>query len=161
MKKPDTVHLVQVPVIYEESGLLHICIYRETEDGFFQKTPQRPFVSLSSNIRGISLPQGSLSSCGFERMPHPWRSASVSFHYGRPMSYYEFARTQLKRNRMYVFSLPTLAARCTRLQLHQLYFRPDFSQQKFKLFRSKFMQATNLWMVTPSQIIGDTAQKVA
>lgn len=100
---------------------------------------------LRDNIEGISTPQGDVVSAKFDKNERRWRSPTVSFHYGRPQSVYQFLRQKIAANRFYVFTKPNLSGRIIQFTLHELKLKPGTSQQILKLLKEKYVEAVDLW----------------
>jgi hypothetical protein len=100
---------------------------------------------LRDNIGGISTPQGEVISAKFDKNDRHWRSPTVSFHYGRPQSIYQFLRQQLASNRFFVFTKPNLSGRIIQFTLHELRLKPGTSQKILKLLKEKYVEAIDLW----------------
>lgn len=137
--------LIHAPVYNDENGLHHISIYAEHEDGTFVRTMDEPLRLLRDNIKGVSIPQGELVSHQFDRVQRKWESPTITYHYGRPQSFYRFLRKNVARNKFFVFSKPSLSGRLSKFQLHELQLKPTISQRKVSLLKEKYMEAINLW----------------
>ncbi len=137
--------LIQVPVYSDENGLHHIAMYAEEEDGTFKRTMNEPLRLLRDNISGISIPQGELVSGHFDRQDREWNSPTVTYHYGRPQSFYQFMREKLTKNHFVVFAKPSMSGRVSRFQLHELLLKPSTSQRKIAMLREKLIEAIELW----------------
>lgn len=137
--------LARIPVYTDENQLHHISIFVEEPDGTFKRTQSEPLRMLRDNIEGISTPQGDIVSGKFDKSERKWRSPTVSFHYGRPQSIYQFLRQKIALNRFYVFTKPNLSGRIIQFTLHELKLKPGTSQQILKLLKEKYIEAVDLW----------------
>lgn len=137
--------LIHAPVYNDENGLHHISIYAEDEDGTFVRTMDEPLRLLRDNIKGVSITQGELVSHQFDRVQRKWGSPTITYHYGKPQSFYSFLRENVARNKFFVFSKPSLSGRLSKFQLHELQLKPTISQRKVSLLKEKYMEAINLW----------------
>jgi hypothetical protein len=135
----------RIPVYTDENQLHHVSVYIEEPDGTFKRTQSEPLRMLRDNIEGISTPQGDVRSAKFDKNERHWQSPTVSFHYGRPQSIYQFLRQQLASNRFYVFTKPNLSGRIIQFTLHELKLKPGTSQQILKLLKEKYVEAIDLW----------------
>jgi len=135
----------RIPVYSDENNLHHVSIYMEDDDGTFKRTQSEPLRLLRDNIDGISTPQGSVVSHKFDKNERSWKSPTVSFHYGRPQSIYQFLRDKLAANRFYVFTKPNLSGRIIQFTLHELRLKPSTSQQILKLLKEKYTEAVEIW----------------
>lgn len=137
--------LIQAPVYSDQNGTHFVNIYEETEDGTFRRTQNEPLRQLRNNIKGISRSQGELISQPYDRQERKWGTATVSFHYGRPQSFYHFLRDMLAKNRFYVFSKPQLSGHLIKFDAHELLLKPGTSQRHLTLLKEKYVEAINLW----------------
>lgn len=137
--------LARLPVYSDENNLHFISIFVEEADGSFKRTQSEPLRLLRDNINGISIPQGEVISPKFDKNPRSWNSPTVSFHYGRPQSIYQFLRDKVAVNKFYVFTKPNLSGRIIQFTLHELLMKPSLSQQKLKLLKEKYVEALELW----------------
>ena len=137
--------LIQAPIYYEQNNTHFVNIYEETEDGTFRRTQSEPLRQLRNNIKGISRTQGELVSAMYDRQERRWSSATVSFHYGRPQSFYYFIRDMVAKNKFYVFSKPQLSGHLIKFDVHELVLKPGTSQRHFSLLKEKYVEAINLW----------------
>jgi len=137
--------LIHAPVYHEQNSTHFVNIYEETEDGTFRRTQNEPLRQLRNNIKGISRSQGELVSSFYDRQERRWSSATVSFHYGRPQSFYYFIRDMLAKNKFYVFSKPQLSGHLIKFDLHELILKPGTSQRHLSLLKEKYVEAVNLW----------------
>ena len=136
---------IQAPVYHNENDTHYINIYEETEDGTFRRTQNEPLRQLRNNIKGISLSQGELVSPVYDRQERKWSTATVSFHYGRPQSFYYFLRDMLARNKFYVFSKPQLSGHLIKFEAHELILKPGTSQRHLSLLKEKYVESIDLW----------------
>jgi len=137
--------LIQAPVYYEQNDTHYVNIYEETSDGTFRRTQSEPLRLLRDSIKGISRTQGELVSAQYDRQERSWSSATVSFHYGRPQSFYYFIRDMLKKNKFFVFSKPQLSGHLIKFDLHELILKPGTSQRHFSLLKEKYTESIDLW----------------
>jgi len=137
--------LILAPVYYEQNSTHFVNIYEETTDGTFRRTQNEPLRQLRNNIKGISRTQGELISSTYDRQARSWGSSTVTFHYGRPQSFYYFIREMLARNKFYVFSKPQLSGHLIKFDVHELILKPGTSQKHLSLMKEKYVEATNLW----------------
>ena len=121
-------------------------MYEEEVDGTFKRTQLLPVRHMHDNIRGISIPQGQLVAAQFDKLQHQWSTPTVSFHYGKPQSYYQFLREKVALNRFYVFTKPNLSGRIMCLSLHELKLKNGVSQRILSLFKEKYVEAADLWL---------------
>ncbi|WP_455219419.1 hypothetical protein [Kaarinaea lacus] len=137
--------LARIPVYSDENNLHFISIFEEESDGTFKRTQTEPLRMLRDNIDGISTAQGDVVSPKFDKNPRRWKSPTVSFHYGRPQSIYQFLRDKVAANKFYVFTKPSLSGRIIKFTLHELKLKPSMSQQKIKLLKEKYVESLELW----------------
>lgn len=137
--------LARIPVYSDENNLHFISIFVEEPDGTFKRTQSEPLRLLRDNFDGISITQGEITSTKFDRNSRRWATPTVSFHYGRPQSIYQFLRDKVAANKFYVFSKPNLSGRIIQFSLHELKLKPSVSQQKLKLLKEKYIEALDLW----------------
>lgn len=137
--------MARIPVYTDENQLHHISIFIEEPDGTFKRTQSEPLRMLRDNIEGISTPQGDIVSPKFDKNDRQWRSPTVTFHYGRPQSLYQFLRQKIATNRFYVFTKPNLSGRIIQFTLHELKLKSGTSQQILKLLKEKYVEAVDLW----------------
>ncbi|HEY5602232.1 MAG TPA: hypothetical protein VIM41_03910 [Gammaproteobacteria bacterium] len=136
---------VRIPVYSDENNLHFIAVFMEDPDGTFKRTQSEPLRLLRDNFDGISITQGSVISAKFDKNSHCWETPTVSFHYGRPQSIYQFLREKAAANRFYVFTKPNLSGRIIQFSLHELRLKQSMSQQKLKLLKEKYVEALDLW----------------
>jgi hypothetical protein len=151
--------LARIPVYSDENNLHFISVFVEESDGTFKRTQSEPLRLLRDNFDGISITQGSVVATKFDKNPRRWETPTVSFHYGRPQSIFQFLREKVAINKYYVFCKPNLAGRITQLSLHELKLKPSISQQKLKLLKEKYVEALDLW--SPEQYKKHLLQKKA
>jgi len=137
--------LARIPVYSDENNLHFISIFVEETDGTFKRTQDEPLRMLRDNIDGISITQGDLVSPKFDKNPRRWETPTVSFHYGRPQSVYQFLRDKVAANKFYVFTKPNMSGRIIKFTLHELKLKPSMSQQKMKLLKEKYVESLELW----------------
>jgi len=137
--------LVRIPVYSDENNLHFISVFEEDHDGTFKRTQSEPLRLLRDNFEGISITQGSLISTKFDKNTRHWNTPTVTFHYGRPQSVYQFLRDKIATNKYYVFCKPNLSGRIIQLSLHELRLKPSISQQKLKLLKEKYVEALDVW----------------
>jgi len=135
----------RIPVYSDENNLHFIAIFVEESDGTFKRTQEEPLRMLRDNIDGISISQGDVVSPKFDKNPRRWKAPTVSFHYGRPQSVYQFLRDMVAANKFYVFTKPNLSGRIIKFTLHELKLKPSMSQQKLKLLKEKYVESLELW----------------
>lgn len=143
--------LVRIPVYSDENSLHYVSVFEEEADGTFKRTQSEPLRLLRDNFDGISITQGSLVSTKFDKNTHRWNTPTVTFHYGRPQSIYQFLRDKIAVNKYYVFCKPNLSGRIIQLSLHELKLKPSTSQQKLKLLKEKYVEALDLWTMEQYQ----------
>jgi len=136
---------VSAPVYSEQSGVHFINIYNEQEDGTFRRTQDEPLRLLRNNIKGVSNTQGELLTSASDRTERSWNTATVTFHYGHPKSFYTFLREMFARNKYFVFSKPQLSGRISRFNLHELVMKPGTSQRHLSLLKEKYLESVKLW----------------
>ena len=137
--------LARIPVYSDENSLHFISIFEEESDGTFKRTQAEPLRMLRDNINGISIPQGDVISTKFDKNSRRWKTPTVSFHYGRPQSIYQFLRDKVAVNKFYVFTKPNLSGRIIQFTLHELKLKPTISHQKLKLLKEKYVESLDLW----------------
>jgi hypothetical protein len=137
--------MISVPVYSDENGIPQISIYAEDEDGTFRRTQSEPLRLLRDDIKGISISQGDLVSNHYDRQDRNWRSPTVTFHYGRPQSFYQFLRDKVAHNRFFVFTKPQLSGHISKFSLHELQLKNSTSQRKISLLKEKYIEALELW----------------
>ncbi|WP_455203774.1 hypothetical protein [Kaarinaea lacus] len=137
--------LVNAPVFSDENGVVNISMYAEDEDGSFRRTHGEPLRLLRDDIKGISVAQGELISGPYDRQERVWDTATITFHYGRPQSYFHFLRENVARNRFFVFTKPVLAGHLTKFSMHELQLKPSTSQRKIAILKEKYTEALSLW----------------
>lgn len=137
--------LIQAPIYSDQSGTHFVNMYEESEDGSFRRTQSEPLRQLRDNIKGISRSQGELISNFYDRQERQWRTATVTFHYGRPQSFFYFLRDMVAKNRFYVFSKPQLSGHLSKFDLHELILKNGTSQRHLSLLKEKYIGATGLW----------------
>jgi len=136
---------INAPVYSEQNGVHFINIYNELEDGTFRRTQDEPLRLLRNNIKGVSNIQGELLTSLSDRTERSWNSATVTFHYGHPKSFYTFLRDMLARNKYFVFSKPQLSGRISKFDLHELVMKPGTSQRHLTLLKEKYIESIQLW----------------
>jgi hypothetical protein len=137
--------MINVPVFSDENGTPHISIYVEDEDGTFRRTQSEPLRLLRDDIKGVSISQGDVVTSAHDRYEREWNTPTVTFHYGRPQSFYQFLRGKVRQNRFFVFNKPQLSGRMSRLSLHELQLKNSTSQRKVGLLKEKYVEALELW----------------
>lgn len=140
---------IKAPVYSDHYSTHKIQLFKENESGQFSRSGEEPFHVLRQDIDGISLPQGQMYAHRYERCEFLWRTPTVVYHYGRPMSYYSFLRQHLKINRFFVFCPEHCSGRALKFTLHELRFKSSFSQRKLRLFKDKYMASLDLWQKPP------------
>jgi hypothetical protein len=137
--------LINAPVYSDENGLPVVSIYSEDEDGSFRRVQGEPLRLFREDIAGISIPQGELVSGRYDRQERRWDTPTVTFHYGRPQSFYQFLRDNISRNRFFVFTKPMLSGHITKFAVHELQLKSSMSQRKLTLLKEKYTEALELW----------------
>jgi hypothetical protein len=137
--------LARIPVYSDENNLHYISVFVEESDGTFKRTQEEPLRLLRDNFDGISITQGSVTASKFDKNARRWNTPTVSFHYGRPQSIYQFLREKVAVNKYYVFCKPNLSGRIIQFSLHELKLKSSISQQKLKLLKEKYVEALDLW----------------
>jgi len=137
--------LVNVPVYSTQNNTHFVNIYAESDDGTFRRTQNEPLRLLRDDIAGISMPQGELVSQQYDRHNRQWASATVTYHYGRPQSFYQFLREKVAQNKFFVFSKPALSGHLIRFDVHELKFKSSMSQRKLGILKEKYLEALDLW----------------
>ena len=137
--------LTNVPVYSTQNNTHFVNIYTESDDGTFRRTQNEPLRLLRDDISGISMPQGELVSQHYDRHDRSWMSATVTYHYGRPQSFYQFLREKVAQNKFFVFSKPTLSGHLFKFDVHELKFKPSMSQRKMAILKEKYLEALSLW----------------
>ena len=135
---------ISVPVYSDENSTPHISIYVEDEDGTFRRTQSEPLRLLRDDIQGISISQGDLVSGAYDRQERNWQTPTVTFHYGRPQSFYQFLRDKVAHNRFFVFTKPQLAGHISKFSLHELKLKNSTSQRKVAILKEKYIEALQL-----------------
>lgn len=141
----STQTLAKIPVYSDENNLHYVSIFIEEPDGTFKRTQDEPLRLVRNHIIGISTPQGDVISHKFDKNERRWETPTVSFHYGRPQSVYQFLREKVAVNKFYVFTKPNLSGRIIQLTLHELKLKPAISQRILKLLKEKYIQSVELW----------------
>ncbi|NOZ52260.1 MAG: hypothetical protein GXP08_03810 [Gammaproteobacteria bacterium] len=136
---------IKVPVYSDENSLHHILLYSEEADGTFKRTQSEPLRLLRDNIDGVTSKQGDLVAAQFDKIKRNWQLPTISFHYGKPQSFYHFLREKVARNKFYVFTAPNLSGRITRLNLHELKLKVSVSQRILSILKEKYLEALLLW----------------
>ena len=137
--------MINTPVYSDENGMPYVCIYTEDEDGTFRRTQTEPLRLLRDDIKGISISQGEMVSSPYDRQDRDWATPTVSFHYGRPQSFYQFLREKVARNQFFVFAKPVYSGHITKFSLHELQLKPSASQRKIAILKEKYIEALELW----------------
>jgi len=137
--------LVKLPVYSDENNLHHVSIFVEEPDGTFKRTQSEPLRQVRDHIQGVSISQGDVISPKFDKNERRWETPTVTFHYGRPQSVYQFLREKVAHNKFYVFTKPNLSGRIIQFSLHELKLKPSISQQILKLLKEKYIEALELW----------------
>jgi hypothetical protein len=137
--------LTNVPVYSTQNNTHFVNIYVESEDGTFRRTQNEPLRLLRDDIAGISMSQGELVSQHYDRHERQWASATVTYHYGRPQSFYQFLREKVAQNRFFVFSKPVLSGHLIKFDVHELKLKPSMSQRKISILKEKYLEALELW----------------
>jgi len=137
--------MISVPVFSDENGTPQVSMYVEDEDGTFRRTQSEPLRLLRDDIKGISISQGDIVTPAFDRYEREWNTPTVTFHYGRPQSFYYFLRSKVVHNRFFVFTKPQLAGHISRLSLHELQLKNSTSQRKISILKEKYIEAVELW----------------
>jgi len=137
--------LAKLPVYSDENNLHHVSIFIEEPDGTFKRTQAEPLRQVRDHIAGISIPQGDVISPKFDKNERRWQSPTVSFHYGRPQSIYQFLREKVALNKFYVFTKPNLSGRIIQFSLHELKLKPSISQRILSILKEKYIEAIELW----------------
>lgn len=137
--------MINVPVYSDENGIPQISIYVEDEDGTFRRTQSEPLRLLRDDIQGISITQGDMVSNPYDRYDRNWQTPTVTFHYGRPQSFYQFLRDKVAHNRFFVFTKPQLAGHISKFSLHELKLKNSTSQRKVAILKEKYIEALQIW----------------
>ena len=137
--------LAKLPVYSDENNLHHVSIFIEEPDGTFKRTQAEPLRQVRDHITGISIPQGDVISPKFDKNERRWESPTVSFHYGRPQSIYQFLREKVALNKFYVFTKPNLSGRIIQFTLHELKLKPSISQRILSILKEKYIESIDLW----------------
>ena len=137
--------LANVPVYSTQNNTHFVNIYAESDDGTFRRTQSEPLRLLRDDIAGISMSQGELVSQHYDRHDRSWTSATVSYHYGRPQSFYQFLREKVAQNKFFVFSKPTLSGHLIKFDVHELKLKSSMSQRKIAILKEKYLEALDLW----------------
>lgn len=137
--------LINAPVYSLQNNTHFVNIYTENEDGTFKRTQSEPLRLLRDDFDGISMSQGELTSSHFDRQERSWSTATVSYHYGRPQSFYQFLRDMVARNKFFVFSKPVLSGHLIKFDVHELKLKNSMSQRKISILKEKYIEALELW----------------
>lgn len=137
--------LINAPVYTLQNNTHFVNIYIESEDGTFKRTQSEPLRLLRDDFAGISMSQGELVSHHFDRQERSWSTATVTYHYGRPQSFYQFLRDMVARNKFFVFSKPVLAGHLIKFDVHELKLKNSISQRKISILKEKYIEALDLW----------------
>ena len=135
--------MIRIPVYFDLNGTHQISIFEETDDGTFRRTTEQPMRFLRDNIVGIGPSVGQLISTKYDRQVRRWQTPTILLN-GRPSSYYQFFRDQLKLRKIYVFSRPSLVGRLMQFDLHELQLKPGSSVQVQSLLAKKLVEAIDL-----------------
>jgi hypothetical protein len=152
--------MINVPVYSDENGTPHIAIYVEDEDGTFRRTQNEPLRLLRDDIQGISISQGDMVSGHYDRHDRDWQTPTVTFHYGRPQSFYQFLRDKVAHNRFFVFAKPQYAGHIIKFTLHELKLKNSTSQRKVAILKEKYVEALRLWAEEELQALNNDANHV-
>ncbi|WP_135622106.1 hypothetical protein [Solemya pervernicosa gill symbiont] len=150
---------VTIPVYSDHGEVPRIEIYAETEEGTFRRTSVQPFNMLRDNIAGISSSRGKIVTSKYARGEVKWKTPTIKLHSGRPKSYYQFLREQLKMRRLYVFSAPSLNGRLHQLDVLELKLKTFSSSRVKEMFAERYMEAVSL-MPEPPQSRGRDVEAV-
>lgn len=137
--------LISAPVYSMQNDTHFVNIYSEQEDGTFKRTQDEPLRLLRDDIAGISMTQGEMISSHYDRADRSWNTATVSYHYGHPQSFYQFLRDNVARKRFFVFSLPVMSGHLYKFTVHELKLKNSMSQRKISLLKEKYVEAIGLW----------------
>ena len=137
--------LINAPVYTLQNNTHFVNMYMENEDGTFNRTQNEPLRLLRDDFAGISMSQGELVSHHFDRGERDWSTATISYHYGRPQSFYQFLREMVARNKFFVFSKPVLSGHLIKFDLHELRLKNSMSQRKMSILKEKYIEALDLW----------------
>lgn len=137
--------LINAPVYTMQNNTHFVNIYTENEDGTFKRTQSEPLRLLRDDFAGISMSQGELVSHHFDRQERSWSTATISYHYGRPQSFYQFLREMVARNKFFVFSKPVLSGHLIKFDVHELRLKNSMSQRKMSILKEKYLEALDLW----------------
>jgi len=148
---------IKVPVYSDENSLHHIALYSEEVDGTFKRTQSEPLRLLRDNIDGVSNTQGDLVAAQFDKIERKWQLPTISFHYGKPQSFYQFLREKVAKNKFYVFTASNMSGRITRLNLHELKLKTSTSQRILSILKEKYLEALLLW--TPEEYLENLKAK--
>ena len=136
---------ISAPVYTMQNNTHFVNIYSETEEGVFKRTQDEPLRLLRDDFIGISLPQGELVTNQFDRHKRDWSTATISYHYGRPQSFYTFLREMLARNKIFVFTMPAMSGRLCKFEIHELLLSRSISQRKISMLKEKYAESIGLW----------------
>jgi len=136
---------IKVPVYSDENSLHHIALYSEEADGTFKRTQSEPLRLLRDNIDGVTNTQGDLVAAQFDKIERKWDLPTISFHYGKPQSFYQFLREKVAKNKFYVFTAPNMSGRIARLNLHELKLKTSTSQRILSILKEKYLESLTLW----------------
>ncbi|MDH5325251.1 MAG: hypothetical protein OEZ68_15920 [Gammaproteobacteria bacterium] len=137
--------LINTPVYTFENGTHFVIVYSEAEDGTFRRTQSEPLRLLKNDIKGVSIAQGDLVSSHYDRYDRVWKTPTVTYHYGKPQSFYQFLREKIARNQFFVFTKPTMSGHITKFQVHELQLKNGTSQRKISILKEKYCEALTLW----------------
>jgi len=135
--------MIRMPVYFDLNGIHQIAIFKETDDGSFRRTTEQPMRLLHDNIIGISPAVGELVAMQSDREERCWATPTVISR-NRATSYYQYLRDQFKQRKIIVFSRPSLNARITRFNCHELQLKSTVSMQVQSLLSKKLIEAVSL-----------------
>jgi len=135
--------MIRMPVYFDLNGIHQIAIFEEKDDGSFRRTTEEPMRFLRDNIIGISPSVGQLVASQSDREERVWMTPTVIVR-NRACSYYQFLREQFKQRKIFVFSRPSLNARLTRFDCHELQLKSSISAQVQSLLSRKLIEAIDL-----------------
>lgn len=135
--------MIRIPVYFDLNGIHQISIFEEMDDGTFRRTTEQPMRLLRENLVGIGPSVGQLISTQYDRQVRQWQTPTIMIG-GRPSSYYQFFRDQLKRRKIHIFSRPSLVGRLIQFDLHELRLKPGSSAQVQALLTRKLVEAIDL-----------------
>jgi len=138
---------IKLPIYTEEAGTHKVTIYQEMEDGLFRRTGTQLLREFHHNFTGISVSEGEIVSSRYDRVEREWQTPTVTYHYGRPQSFYAFLRTQIKSNKIYVGSSSSMQGRIIKFSLHELQFKPSASRGVRNLAIKKYQEIIELMEV--------------